>query len=178
MIDYDKRSAVRTAKKRCSKCGQTSWVKPTERKCKRQKMGRISYWCYGDLTTVARKKPKALVPIPDGVGLGYVLTEEYQRQAEAAKIAAFRKRAQQRLVKTKSKLVDAEHAVLLAERLVTRRLKLAANWARRLATAERMTQLSDAEIFAQSARIRTATQVRSARARMKKAAGLIQKRSR
>ena len=32
--DYSRRSVVRTARKRCAKCGRAGWYRPRERRCK------------------------------------------------------------------------------------------------------------------------------------------------
>lgn len=57
MSGYDTKSASRTTKKRCGKCGKVGWFRPRERRCKRTALrgfGKFAglYYCLGELMTV------------------------------------------------------------------------------------------------------------------------------
>ena len=64
MSSYDKRSADRTARKRCGRCGDISWVRPRVIKCKRLEtnaMGRSGFICNGELTRAPLSVVRAAV---------------------------------------------------------------------------------------------------------------------
>lgn len=151
-IDWDsldKKSEVRTARKVCAKCGQKSWVKPRERRCKRRLFGKNGYWCYGTLSPVPRKKASA-VTVPD----------------DEAYVALWRRNTEARMRRAANRLATWQR--VLDD--VTRRQKRAEarmeKWQKGLARLEQRVSMTDDEILAKRDRIKVAQRVQRVRRRL------------
>lgn len=140
--------------KRCEKCGQMSVVSPRMKRCRRQTFGPRSYWCYGQLVVVPKptRADVDAVPAPVGRGVGWVLSDE----AEAARCAAFRARAQAKLDRANAKAEEAHRAIVLG----AKRLKA---WQAKVRRYQKQAALTDAEIAATRARRLQAKSDRAAR---------------
>lgn len=136
MIDYDKKSPRRTARKVCAKCAKAGWYRPRETRCKRQKFGPGSYWCYGRLSAVT--KPTAPLKHP----AGYYITEEGMAEAQAERGAAVRKDAEKKLANARKQVDDCTRRMA---RLTTS-LRM---WQKRTAYYATRASVTDAEVEAE-----------------------------
>ena len=161
---YDKRSSLRTARKRCEKCGKFGWFKPRETRCKRLErnlFGKSGYWCYGALTRVQKKPRTPLVPIPPGVGLGYVLNEEYQAQLGLACVHGIRQRGKAERQRTQAQKIIARYQTRI------KRLQTAVrSWQKKAKRAERRLQMTDEQYLAELQGLRKASKVQAVRRRL------------
>ena len=132
MIDYSKRSAKRTAKKRCAKCGQAGYYAKGQRHCLRRKFGIGSHCCWGDLAPV--RKPTAPPP-----------TSESQRAER------FRATVGKQLATARQTLKVKQRRLAIAERLVEK-------WERRVNRLTKEAALTDVEIDARRQRAQKAAQ--------------------
>ncbi len=172
-MNLKERSAVRTTRKKCARCGRTGWYRPRERRCKqmeRTAMGKTGYWCYGALAKVvtARRAPRPLVPLLDPrLGIGQVLGEDYQARVAAEILrrgATHRVKYGRQL--TAVRIATAKLATRI-KRLQTA-LRKRQQQVRRL---ERLATLPDAEVEAIRRRAETAARVQQVRRRLLKASG-------
>lgn len=142
----------RKAKKRCERCGHVGLVPERRTKCRRQNFGPNSFWCYGRLVAVERKvRAVGNVAVPEGKGLGWVLTDE----AEHARCEQFRTDARKQRDAAAKKIAETITKIKRA----TTSLELWRDRERRYAEQERLT---DAEIA-------TAREKRLARSAARKA---------
>lgn len=143
----------RHVRKLCAKCGQVSSVLPRETRCKRQRFGPRSYWCYGDLTRVV--KPKAVVSdTPEEVA---TRGARYRQRATVARVAA-----EERLAFYRARAARTE--------------RLVAKWEKRVGAARRREFLDDVAVEVKRKRLLTASMVKKARRRLLISAGLAPQR--
>lgn len=139
MIDYDKKSPWRTAKKTCAKCGKAGWYRPRETRCKRQKFGPGSFWCYGALSAVAKKPdPLGLRPAP-GLAIGSLLGEEGLALAVADRGVRIRADAAKKLAAARDRITDKT-------RQMTRLATSLRMWEKRASYYAKRASLTDAEL--------------------------------
>ena len=115
-------SDATVVRKRCDTCGREVQVFRRRRTCmqaERNSKGFKTGWrCPGKLVTAkARRKRAPLPPVPKGLGIGHVLTPEYQAQAQALRMAAVRARDAKRLKKARVMLKAKLQQAARAERL-------------------------------------------------------------
>lgn len=167
-------SGVRMMRKRCSVCGHV--VKVPEARAKsvrvchqleRNKGGwKTGYRCPGKMRTVVRKrKADTMPPVPRGLGLGHVLTEEYQSKVVANAVATARAKAEKeyREARDKQKEWTAE-----AKRTANLRRK----WDKEVRRLERRIAMTDEEFAAERLRLARAAQVGAVKKRLAKSAGV------
>jgi hypothetical protein len=128
---------VRLVRKKCRKCGGTARYRPAVRRCRLQRFGPRSYWCYGQLDAV-HKKPKhdSGIAIPPGKGIGWVLSEEAMEQAATARSARVRAEAQKKLDATNDRIVDKQREVARLTRSIAELTRKAAHYRKRAAVTD------------------------------------------
>jgi hypothetical protein len=124
-------------KKKCQKCGGTGRYRPAVRRCRLQRFGPRSYWCYGQLVTI-NPKPKhdSGIAIPSGNGIGWVLSEEAMEQAATARGARVRAEAQKKLDATNDRIVDKQREVARLTRAIAELTRKAAHYRKRAAVTD------------------------------------------
>lgn len=123
-------------KKRCNRCGRVADIKARQRRCYERRFGKGSYACWGNLEVVRkpRRPRKDDIQIPAGKGIGWVLSEEADRQrADRA-----RAEARRQLDRTNEAIVDKTRAVTR----LARSIDLLQQKARRL---KKRSEMSDVE---------------------------------
>lgn len=147
-------------KKRCLKCGTVALYRPAVRRCRHQKFGPRSYWCYGKLEAVpvtprVRRNDDVHVPVPAGKGIGWVLSEEAAVMRDTANGARMRSDAQKKMDDANEKIVDKQRQVARLTRQISELQRKSRHYAKRA-------MMSDAEIAAEREK-RIAQQARRAK---------------
>ena len=166
-----KRRATVLVRKRCDVCGHKSKVARDRRACYQDQRGKsgfkTGYRCPGKLVTIVRKRrgDPTLPPVPKGVGLGYVLSEEYQQAVLEARGKKWRAVAERDL--RRARLMHKK-AATAAKRAETRMRK----WTIEIRAQEKRAAMTDAEVEQVRQRAATAAQVSHVKRRLAKSAGV------
>lgn len=164
--------------KQCSHCGHKVQAFPRERVCKQSERSKTTgfttgYRCPGKLVPVAAlrrakqraKRAAALPPVPKGLGIGHVLSEDYAKQVMQRAVDNARTKANNEyahaLEKQKEWLAESERIEKLCRKWTkeVRRLKTRVGW-------------SDAQFAEERRRMARAAQVSAVKKRLVKSAGI------
>lgn len=142
----------RFVEKRCDKCGTVAQYRPRVRRCRHQKFGPRSYWCYGRLVPLPVAKPKVkvkakkdddvAVPVPPGKGLGWVLSEEAMEMRTQERGARVRAEARRKFDDINERIVDKQRQVARLTGSISALQRKATYYARRVA-------MTDAQVAAE-----------------------------
>lgn len=155
--------------KECDRCGHKVFTARRKRVCSQQERnshGFLTGWrCPGKLRTVVprKRKRKAAAPkVPPHLGIGHVLTAEYQAQLVAHRGAQARQRAARALAKAKAK---QQLWLREARRIET----LCRKWTRQVRRLEARVALTDAQFEEERQRAAKAAQVGQVKRRLSRA---------
>jgi len=158
--------------KKCDRCGAVrKQCTRAERACfkseRNAKGFTTGYRCPGTMRTIVRKrkKPATAIPIPKGVGLGYVLSEEYQAQLLAQRGAAGRAKSTNELDKIRGKLKEWRSEQKRIGNLVKK-------WEKLERRHESRSTWTDAQFAEERQRAEKAAKVSRVKRRISKAAGV------
>jgi hypothetical protein len=162
---------MKHVRKRCDKCGVVTLHAIRERRCKRSErnaMGLTGFACWGKLRLVVEKKTtkRKREPMPslhDGVGLGHVLTQEYEAAVLVARCDRVRDKAREQVEKITSKLKEKREKI----RSIKRQIVV---WERKQKRHIKTVNMTNDEIEAIRQRAIIAGQVRAVRHRLRKSA--------
>lgn len=139
------RSAARTVRKRCQKCGVAAWYRPHERLCKQRVGLRGTYWCYGHLGSVA-KEARVARTMTDSDALRAAVAAAAMVDPQTAE-AAERTRTDAR-----RKLAHAERMLKEAQADIKRAVTRMQKWQARASYQARRSALTNEEYAAQRRR--------------------------
>lgn len=156
-------------RKRCNVCGHQLRADTKARIClqmERNKHGfKTGYRCPGKLVKVVRKRKGDLPPVPPGLGVGHVLTDEYQQLVKEARGKKWRAVAARDL--KRARLLHKK-AAAASKRAEARMRK----WTAEIRALEKKARMSDDEVEAVRQRAATAAQVSHVKRRLAKSAGV------
>lgn len=161
-------------RKQCTVCGHELWADRLARACmqleRNAKGFKTGYRCPGQLHRLVPRKRKgkhdaALPPVPKHLGLGHVLTDEYQQLVMQARGKKWRAVAARDL--RRARLLHKK-AATAAKRAETRMRK----WTTEIRALEKKARMSDAEVEQVRQRAATAAQVSHVKRRLAKSAGV------
>lgn len=119
-------------RKRCDTCDHETWAARRDRVCKqseRNTKGFKTGWrCPGKLHFIVKKKRKnedKMPPIPAGVGLGYVLSDEYQERVKQYRGVEGRAKAAKALAAAEEKVKHWQSEAKRVRNLVRKWEKIA-----------------------------------------------------
>lgn len=163
-------------RKRCDRCNHETWADRKERVCKqlqRNAKGFKTGWrCPGKLQFLDKQRQKtkrrrvaALPPIPPGVGIGHVLTEEYQAQVRQLRGKEGREKAAKALAAADAKIKHWKTEEKRARNLVRK-------WEKAARHSRQRSHWTDEQFTRERDRLAKAAQVGSVKRRLSKAAGV------
>lgn len=153
-------------RKRCERCGTVDWYQPAVKRCRHRKMGGMSYWCYGQLRTVLRKRKEPDMPLLDPkLGLGQVLSEDYQRKVVMQRGVEWRETAMKKLAKAKEHHREWATKTRRAERQMRK-------WTKTIRDLDKRSKMTDEQVEKVRQRAATAAQVSHVKRRLRNAAGV------
>jgi hypothetical protein len=152
--------------KRCTRCGHIDRTSKLNRVCKRPERNTkgflTGYRCPGRLELVVRRrKEPSLPPVPKGLGLGHVLSEEYQAQIIATRGQQWRDDAAKALAKALKWRKEAVEKQRRAEKKI-------AEWNIEIRALAKRTKMDDAQVEAVRQRAAKAAQVSHVKRRLSK----------
>lgn len=166
-------------RKRCDVCGHETWAARLDRACRQKQRSTktgftTGYRCPGALRLVQprqrrRKADGNLPPIPKGLCLGHVLTEEYQQQVNAVRGDKWRGAALRALTRAEKRHKAAAQDAAAAEKRMRK-------WTREIRRQQARAAMSDDEVEQVRARAAKAAQVSHVKRRLAKSAGVNTKK--
>lgn len=166
-------------RKRCRACGHEVWAARRERVCKQKERNakgfNTGYRCPGKLVALkalrrAKRLEKAhhLPPIPKGLGIGHVLSEQYQQAVVQRAVATARAKA------------DKEYAAALDKQkewaTESKRIaNLCRKWNKEVRRLKRRVAMTEEQFAAERMRMAVAAQVGAVKKRLAKSAGIVNK---
>lgn len=163
-------------RKRCDRCNHETWADRKERVCKqlqRNAKGFKTGWrCPGKLQFLNKQRQKtkrrrvvALPPIPPGVGIGHVLSEEYQAQVRQLRGKEGREKATKALAAAEAKVKHWKTEEKRARNLVRK-------WEKAARHSRQRSNWTDEQFTRERDRLAKAAQVGSVKRRLAKSAGV------
>lgn len=160
-------------RKVCDTCGHETWAARRDRTCYQKERSKKTGWrtgwrCPGKLRFVVvkrRRKEPSLPPVPKRLGLGHVLTEEYQQQVLVRRGEEWRAAATKQLDKARQRHRDAAEKAKRAEKKMR-------EWTVKIRALEKKARMTDEQVEQVRQRAATAAQVSHVKRRLAKSAGI------
>lgn len=164
-------SANNRVRKRCDRCGHETWAERRDRVCKQKERNAKGFntgWrCPGKLQFIVKRRRKRsdLPPVQKGLGIGHVLTEQYQQQVVQRAVATARAKAEKEYAAAQAK---QKEWLTVSKRIEN----LCRKWTKEVRRLKKRVAMTDEQFAAERLRMARAAQVSAVRKRLVKSAGI------